>query len=130
MQKDTNAGSTAHCSSRTALVNWALWLPRTDQPHNARVPWSPYRVVIGHGFHLLVVICPSELSQALGVEFAAVGEELGAVLLGQLGAKGVDGDDEGSAIRFELEGKRARSAREAVVGGSETGGWGTVHSKA
>lgn len=58
---------------------------------------------------MLVVVCPGELSQALGVEFAAVGEELGAILLGQLGAKRIDGDDEGSAIRFELEGKRTRS---------------------
>lgn len=86
---------------------WALRLPRTDQPPN-------YRVVISHGFDLLVVVCPGELSQALGVEFAAVGEELGAVLLGQLGAKGIDGDDEGSAIRFELEGEKARSAGEAA----------------
>lgn len=115
-------------------MNCGLWLARTDQPHNAWVPWSSYRVVIGHGFDLLVVICPSELSQALRVEFAAVGEELGAVLLGQLGAKGIDGDDEGSAIRFELEGKEGQvskgSSRGWNQGSIRDRRMGTVHSKA
>lgn len=48
--------------------------------------WT-YRIEICNGLDLLVVVCPGQLSKAFWVELAAVGEELGAVLLGQLSAK-------------------------------------------
>lgn len=62
-----------------------------------------YRVEISDGLDLLVVIRPGQLSKAFWVKFAAVWEQLGAVLLGQLRAKRVDGDDEGSPVSLELQ---------------------------
>lgn len=67
--------------------------------------WT-YRIEISDGLNLLVVICPGQLSKAFWVKLAAVGEELGAVLLGQLRAERVDGDDEGSPVCLELQQRR------------------------
>lgn len=64
--------------------------------------WT-YGIEIGDGLDLLVVVCPGQLSEAFWVKLAAVGEELGAVLLGQFCAEGVDGDDEGSPVGLELQ---------------------------
>ncbi len=64
--------------------------------------WT-YRIEISDGLDLLVVICPGQLSKAFWVKLAAVGEQLGAVLLGQLCAERVDGDDEGSPVSLELQ---------------------------
>lgn len=64
--------------------------------------WT-YRVEIGDGLDLLVVIRPGQLSKAFWVKLAAVWEQLGAVLLGQLRAERVDGDDEGSPVSLELQ---------------------------
>ncbi|TNN34099.1 hypothetical protein EYF80_055739 [Liparis tanakae] len=61
---------------------------------------------------------PRQLSKAFWVKLAAVGEQLGAVLLGQLGAEGVDGDDEGSPVGLELQRGRERQPvllRDAVL---------------
>lgn len=63
-------------------------------------------VEVRHGLDLLIVICPSELSKAFWVKLAAVREELGAVLFGQLRAERVDGDDEGSSIGLKLQQKQ------------------------
>lgn len=62
-----------------------------------------YRVEIGDGLDLLVVIRPGQLSKAFWVKLATVWEQLGAVLLGQLRAERVDGDDEGSSVSLELQ---------------------------
>ena len=64
--------------------------------------WT-YRIEISDGLDLLVVICPGQLSKAFWVKLAAVGEELGAVLLGQLCAERVDSDDEGPPVGLELQ---------------------------
>lgn len=61
-----------------------------------------FRVVISYILDLFIVISPSQLSQALRVESATVWKELGTVLLGQLCAERVDGDDEGAAVCFKL----------------------------
>ena len=64
-----------------------------------------YRVEISDGLDLLVVVGTGQLRKAFWVKLAAVGEELGAVLLGQLGAERVDGDDEGPPVGLELRHK-------------------------
>lgn len=61
-----------------------------------------YRVIVGHVLDLLIVISPSQLGQALWVQPPTVWKELGTVLLGELCAEGVDGDDEGSSVSFKL----------------------------
>lgn len=66
------------------------------------------RIILGHGLHLLVVVGTSQGSQAIGVHLAAVGIQLGTVVLGQLGAEGVDGDDDCTTIGLELQGKEFR----------------------
>lgn len=66
--------------------------------------WT-YRVEISHGLDLLIVICPGQLSKAFWVKLATMGEEFSTVLLGQLCAKRVDGDDEGSPVRLKLHQK-------------------------
>lgn len=63
-------------------------------------------VEVCHGLDLLIVVRPGQLSEAFWVKLAAVREELGAVLLGQLRAERVDGDDEGSPVGLELRQKR------------------------
>lgn len=72
----------------------------------APVPQSTHRVVVSNIFDLFVVICSGQLSQPLGVELAAVREQLRPVLLGQLSAKRVDGDNEGPPVSFKLREKR------------------------
>ena len=69
--------------------------------------WT-HRVEVGYSLDLLVVVGAGQLGQALGVELPAVREELGPVLLGQLCAERVDGDDEGPTVRLELEAERTR----------------------
>lgn len=64
-----------------------------------------FRVVISYILDLFIVISPRQLSQALRVEPATVREELGTVLLGQLCAERVDGDDESAAVCFKLQGQ-------------------------
>jgi len=61
------------------------------------------RVILGHGLHLLVVVSPSQSGQAVGVHLAAVGIQLGTVVLGQLGAERVDGDDDRTTIGLKLQ---------------------------
>lgn len=46
-----------------------------------------YGIEIGDGLDLFVVVCPGQLSQAFWVQLPTVREELGSVLLGQLGAE-------------------------------------------
>lgn len=81
------------------------WSPKSCQE-------STHRVVISYILDLFIVISPSELSQALRVESATVWKELGAVLLGQLCAERVDGDDEGAAVCFKLQGRCTGEERE------------------
>lgn len=71
---------------------------------------STHGVEVRHGFDLLVVVGAGQLSKAFWVEFAAVGEQLGPVLFGQLGTEGVDGDDEGSPVCLELQHRRKQQA--------------------
>lgn len=71
--------------------------------HLNLVRQGTYRVVISYVLDLFIVISPSQLSQALRVESATVWKQLGTVLLGQLCAERVDGDDEGSAVCFKLQ---------------------------
>lgn len=70
-----------------------------------------HRVVVGHVLDLLIVISPSQLGQTLWVQSPAVWKELGTVLLGELCAEGVDGDDEGSSVSFKLWGQYTGKAR-------------------
>lgn len=78
--------------------------------------WGTHWVVVSHVLHLLVVISPSQLGQALRVEPTTVWKELGTVLLRQLCAEGVDGDDEGTAVCFKLWGQcTGRSGEEAAA---------------
>ena len=63
--------------------------------------WT-YGIEISNGLDLLVVVSTGQLSKAFWVKLATVGEELGTVLLGQLGSERVDGDDEGSPVGLEL----------------------------
>jgi len=60
-------------------------------------------VILGHGLHLLVVVSPSQSGQAVGVHLAAVGIQLGTVVLGQLGAERVDGDDDRTTIGLKSQ---------------------------
>lgn len=64
--------------------------------------WT-YRIEISDSLYLLIVICTGQLRKAFWVKLATVGEELGTVLFGQLSAKRVDGDDEGSPVGLELQ---------------------------
>lgn len=81
---------------------WVLGVP--TWPPNL-ISWDTHRVVISYILDLFIVISPSKLSQALRVESATVWEELGTVLLGQLCAERVDGDNESTAVGFKLQGQ-------------------------
>lgn len=65
---------------------------------------------------MFVVICSGQLRQALRVELATVREQLCPVLLGELRAKGVDGDDEGPPVGFELQEKSGSPGDAASAG--------------
>lgn len=67
--------------------------------------FQTYGIEISDGLDLLVVVGTGQLCKAFWVKLAAVGEELGAVLLGQLGAERVDSDDEGPPVCLELRQK-------------------------
>lgn len=71
--------------------------------HLNLVSQCTHRIVISYVLDLFIVICSSQLSQALRVESTTVWKELGTVLLGQLCAERVDGDDEGSTVCFKLQ---------------------------
>lgn len=97
-----------------------------------------HRVVVSHVLDLFVVISPRQLGQALWVKPPAVRKELGTVLLGQLCAKGVDGDDEGAAVCFKLWGQCTCKERGCKEGSSQSvgrasprdqkaGGWAGTH---
>lgn len=101
-------------------------LPRLSSHTLPQVPkklWSragTHRVIVGNIFDLFVVICSGQLRQALRVELATVREQLCPVLLGELRAKGVDGDDEGPPVGFKLQEKSgspedAASARQVLT---------------
>lgn len=75
-------------ANKTNHLNWCFWT---------------YGIEISDGLDLLIVIRPGQLSKPFWVKLAAVWEELGAVLLGQLCAERVDGDDEGSPVGLELQ---------------------------
>jgi len=62
-----------------------------------------HRVEVRYSFDLLIVVSTGQLGQALWVQFATVREELSPILLGQLCAERVDGDDEGPAVCLKLE---------------------------
>lgn len=64
-----------------------------------------YRIVISHCFDLLVVICPGQLGQTFWIELPTVRKELCTVFFGELRAKGVDGDNEGSSVSLKLQGR-------------------------
>lgn len=74
-----------------------------------------HRVEISHGLHLLIVVCTRQLCKAFWVKLAAVGEELGPVLFGQLRPKRVDGDDEGSPVCLELTHKEVRATGDRLT---------------
>ena len=80
-------------------VGWACGCQQACFPSHSQ---GTHRVVVGHVLDLLIVISSSQLGQALRVEPSTVWEELGTVLLGQLCAEGVNGDDEGAAVCFKL----------------------------
>lgn len=60
-------------------------------------------VILGDSLHLLVVIGTCQGGQSIGVHLAAIGVQLGTVVLGQFGAERVDRDDDGTTISFELK---------------------------
>lgn len=87
--------------------------------HLNLVSQCTHRIVISYVLDLFIVICSSQLSQALRVESTTVWKELGTVLLGQLCAERVDGDDEGSTVCFKLQdqciGEERRKMRETIA---------------
>lgn len=87
------------CSNRFGGKN-TLPSSNAEQPHTHNA--NTHGVEVGHGLDLLVVVRPGQLSKAFWVKLAAVREEFGPVLLGQLRAERVDGDDEGSPVGLEL----------------------------
>lgn len=65
-------------------------------------------VILGDSLHLLVVIGTCQGGQSVGVHLAAVGVQLGTIVLGQLGAERVDRYDDGATIGLELNKKSIR----------------------
>lgn len=60
-------------------------------------------VVFSDSLHLLVVVGASQGGQSIGEHLAAARVQLLTVVLGQLSAERVDGDDDGSTVSFEGE---------------------------
>lgn len=60
-------------------------------------------IVFGYSFHLLVVISARQGGQAIGIQFPAARVQLSTVILGELSTKGVNGDDDSTAISLELK---------------------------
>ena len=103
-------------STRVLLgVGWACGCQQACLPSHSQ---GTHRVVVGHVLDLLIVISSSQLGQALRVEPSTVWEELGTVLLGQLCAEGVNGDDEGAAVCFKLWGQSTGARETEWEGGS------------
>lgn len=59
-------------------------------------------IILGYGLHLLVIVGTGQSGQSVGVHLAAVGVQLGAIILGQFGAKRVDRDDDSTTIGLKL----------------------------
>lgn len=65
--------------------------------HNAT-----HRVVVGHGFDLLVVLGFGQEPQPFRGKFTTRRIEGAAIGSAQVSTKGVDGDDKGPSVRLEL----------------------------
>lgn len=61
-----------------------------------------YGVVFGNVSDLFVVVGSCQCGQTVRMEPATSWVELDSVILGQLGAKRVDGDDQGTTVSFKL----------------------------
>ena len=109
-------GGKGSMSTRALLgVGWGCGCQQAcPLPHSQ----GTHRVVVGHVLDLLIVVGSSQLGQALRVEPSTVREELGTVLLGQLCAEGVNGDDEGAAVCFKLWGQCTGAGEREWEGGS------------
>lgn len=66
------------------------------------------RVILGDGLDLVVVFGSRQRRQPVGIQFAAARVQLCTVILAQLRAERVDGDDYRATICFKLNKKRAR----------------------
>ena len=66
---------------------------------------KPHRIELGHLLHVLSIICSSKSRQTIRIQLATLRVELLAVLIGELCAKAVQGDDEGSAVSLKLDTK-------------------------
>lgn len=96
--------------SRRAL--WGMgWRCRCQYAHPLSCGQGTHRVVVSHVLDLLIVISPSQLGQTFWVQPPAVWKELGTVLLRELCAEGIDGDDEGSSVGFKLWGRCTGKAK-------------------
>lgn len=89
--------------------------------------WT-YRVKISYSLDLLIVIGTGQLSKAFWVKLATVGKEFGTVLFGQLCAKWVDGDDEGSPVSFKLQIQRRRRTVMSQVKDASVSSWANLLS--
>ena len=59
--------------------------------------------MFGKNIYLVIVVSSGQGFQTIRCQLAARGVELLSVVLGELGAEAVDGDDEGSPVRLETE---------------------------
>ena len=59
--------------------------------------------MLGKNIYLVIVVSSGKGFQTIRSQLAAGGVELLSVVLGELGAEAVDGDDEGSPVRLEPE---------------------------
>ena len=62
-----------------------------------------YQIIFCNTPDLIIIICPSKSFESIGVKFSTSRVQLLPVILGQLSAERVDGDDEGSAVGFKLK---------------------------
>lgn len=60
-------------------------------------------IILGDGLHLFVVVGARQCGQPIGIHLAAVGIQLGAIVLGELRAERIDRYDDGATISLELK---------------------------
>lgn len=105
----TAIGRPTHLALKELVLQRLVASPRPDAVEQRAI----LGVVLGHAHDLVVVVAVGELHEPLGVQAPWVSrasvqthtncrKQLHTVVLGQLRAKGVDGNVECTAVGFEL----------------------------
>lgn len=77
---------------------------------------NTYSIIVGHSFDLIIFLGSGKGSQAVRVQLAHAGVQLGSVIFGELSSKRIDGYDESSPVSLELINKHDENVNDRCVG--------------